>query len=601
MKFHCKALPSLFAATFLFSLNLHKISAERRIQSIANASTKTNPYIPPRTLIDGIVEELSLSSGDYEFADVYGCCSAAEAATCFESDQSCSDYNDVNLSPSKIGSMPQFTKDQSLHVLEIAKKAWNNGAGTWPQMSIKDRINAIENFVEELKKSREEIVIALMWEIGKNRKDAEAEFDRTMQFIKQSIESIRSSDNADFDSDFRSIGSTRAFARRAAIGIIMCLGPYNYPLNETYATLIPALLMGNVVIMKVPTIGGLAHLLTMDAFAKTLPPGAINFISGGGRATMPPLMSTGYIDALAFIGGSSAADDLIRQHPEPHRLKIFLQLEAKNMGIYLPDLFEYENASILDQTISETITGTLSFNGQRCTALKLLFVPKAHGDAFAEKLSNELDTLRVGLPWQEWRDENGKVNYAHVTPLPNVKRIKYMQSLISDALSKGAKILNKDGGKVIGGEDSTLMVPALLYPVDKTMDLYYEEQFGPVIPITTYADLDAVYEYGQEGKYGQQVSIFTTQGGEDTVSLVDRFSSVFGKINLNAQCGRSPDSLAFSGRRSSALGVMSIQDALKEFSIPTVVAYKKGSVGGDVTEEMAKSIQTKSNFMQSIL
>lgn len=271
------------------------------------------------------------------------------------------------------------------------------------------------------------------------------------------------------------------------------------------------------------------------------------------------------------------------------------------MKIYLPDLFEYENASILDQTISETITGTLSFNGQRCTALKLLFVPKAHGDAFAEKLSNELDTLRVGLPWQEWRDENGKVNYAHVTPLPNVKRIKYMQSLISDALSKGAKILNKDGGKVIGGEDSTLMVPALLYPVNKTMDLYYEEQFGPVIPITTYADLDAVYEYGQEGKYGQQVSIFTTQGGEDTVSLVDRFSSVFGKINLNAQCGRSPDSLAFSGRRSSALGVMSIQDALKEFSIPTVVAYKKGSVGGDVTEEMAKSIQTKSNFMQSIL
>jgi len=76
---------------------------------------------------------------------------------------------------------------------------------------------------------------------------------------------------------------------------------------------------------------------------------------------------------------------------------------------------------------------------------------------------------------------------------------------------------------------------------------------------------------------------------------------VFGKINLNAQCGRSPDTLAFSGRRSSALGVMSIQDALKEFSIPTVVAYKRGSVGGEVTEEMAKSIQAKSKFMQSIL
>lgn len=71
----------------------------------------------------------------------------------------------------------------------------------------------------------------------------------------------------------------------------------------------------------------------MEAFAKTLPPGAINFVSGGGRATMPPLMASGAIDGLAFIGGSSAADDLIRQHPHPHRLKVFLQLEAKNMGV----------------------------------------------------------------------------------------------------------------------------------------------------------------------------------------------------------------------------------------------------------------------------
>ena len=71
----------------------------------------------------------------------------------------------------------------------------------------------------------------------------------------------------------------------------------------------------------------------VEAFAKTLPPGAMNFVSGRGRDTMPFLMKTGDIDALAFIGGSKAADDLIRQHPHPHRLKVFLQLEAKNMGV----------------------------------------------------------------------------------------------------------------------------------------------------------------------------------------------------------------------------------------------------------------------------
>ena len=70
----------------------------------------------------------------------------------------------------------------------------------------------------------------------------------------------------EFASTWQSYGSTKAFVRRAAIGIIMCLGPYNYPLNETYATLIPALLMGNVGIMKIPTVGGLSHLLTSKSY-----------------------------------------------------------------------------------------------------------------------------------------------------------------------------------------------------------------------------------------------------------------------------------------------------------------------------------------------
>ena len=71
----------------------------------------------------------------------------------------------------------------------------------------------------------------------------------------------------------------------------------------------------------------------MDAFVSSLPPGTINFISGRGRVTMPPLMATGSIDGLAFIGGANAADNLIKSHPNPHRLKLFLQLEGKNMAV----------------------------------------------------------------------------------------------------------------------------------------------------------------------------------------------------------------------------------------------------------------------------
>eukprot|EP00584_Thalassiosira_punctigera_P020506 CAMPEP_0172560532 /NCGR_PEP_ID=MMETSP1067-20121228/89145_1 /TAXON_ID=265564 ORGANISM="Thalassiosira punctigera, Strain Tpunct2005C2" /NCGR_SAMPLE_ID=MMETSP1067 /ASSEMBLY_ACC=CAM_ASM_000444 /LENGTH=452 /DNA_ID=CAMNT_0013350347 /DNA_START=42 /DNA_END=1400 /DNA_ORIENTATION=+ len=450
--------------------------------------------------------------------------------------------------------------------------------------------------MSELKHKREDIVNVLMYEIGKNRSDAEAEFDRTIQFCEKTIEYIQSS--GEFGSGWdASNGSTRLFLSRAAIGVVLCLGPYNYPLNETYATLIPALLMGNVAILKLPTVGGLAHQLTIDAFSKALPPGTINFISGSGRTTMPPLMESGKIDSLAFIGGSNAADKLIKAHPEPHRLKLFLQLEAKNMGVYLADLFEGDSDEArthLGRVMKETVTGTLSYNGQRCTALKLLFVPKDHAEWFANTLAEQVEGMSVGLPW-----ESSNSKYSQITPLPNQSRVQYMKALIADAVEKGASIANKNGGSIVGvgkeGGESTLMIPAILYPVTSDMRVYEEEQFGPVVPIAPYDSLENVLEYAREGKYGQQVSIFTSSETRAAANLVDKFSTVFGKININSQCGRSPDSAPFSGRRSSAMGVMSVMNALHEFSVPTVVSYK--NIGDNA--ELVKGMEEHSKFLQS--
>ena len=418
-----------------------------------------------------------------------------------------------------------------------------------------------------------------------------------MQFAEKTIRYIQNSGEFGGRGWDDSNIPTRLYISRAAVGIVLCLGPYNYPLNETYATLIPALLMGNVVILKLPTVGGLAHILTIDAFSRALPPGTINFVSGSGRITMPPLMESGKVDSLAFIGGSDAADRLIRAHPHPHRLKVFLQLEAKNMGVYLRDLFErgsdddndFEDR--MDGIMKETITGTLSYNGQRCTALKLLFLPRDYAERFAYMLTERVQNMSIGLPW----DVTNSV-YSQITPLPFAGRVDYMKGLIEDAVAKGARILNKNGGKVIGGEgESTLMVPAILYPVTPDMRVYEEEQFGPVVPIAPYDSLEDVLTYSREGKYGQQVSIFTSSGSEASAKLVDRFSTVYGKININAQCGRSPDTAPFSGRRSSAMGVMSVMNALFEFSIPTVVSYQ--DVGDN--SKLVNAIALHSKFLQS--
>jgi len=568
----------------------------------------TAPFIPPKLLVGG---EIATSLGDTPMVDVHGCCSSDLLS------EKGNNNGDPEFAAPKIGMLPQMSKEQTLRVMEDAEAAWDGGSGVWPQMPLRQRLEAIEKLIKDLETNqREKMVEVLMWEIGKNRKDAESEFDRTMAFGRQVMQVIRGFDVdasdaggteiADHDDEFggswKSIGSTMAFVRRAAVGIVLCLGPMNYPLNETYATLLPALLMGNVVLMKVPTVGGLVHTLTMEAFQKALPPGAMNFVAGRGRETMPVLMETGKVDALAFIGGSGAADTLLRQHPHPHRLKVFLQLEAKNMGIFLPDLFREgsEKADELSRAVDQSVLGALSFNGQRCTSLKLFFIPKGHGAEFSRMMAERIDSMHTGLPWQLWGDkgdENCKTTYSHFTPLPNKKRTDLMRRLIDDAVSKGAEIVNKRGGEIIGGPQSTLMIPAVLYPVTPDMDVYYEEQFGPVVPITEYESLDTVLSYGKNGAYGQQVSIFVSEEEtESAAMLLDRFSTVFGKININSQCARSPDTLPFSGRRSSAMGVMSVKDALREFSIPTVVAYKDGATNTRIMQE----IEHASTFLQPL-
>lgn len=528
------------------------------------------PYVSPKMFLKG--EVVPVISNDTPLMDVTGCCSSTA-----------------------IGSMPQMSTDQAIQVLEDAKSGWNKGNGEWAQMRLSERIRAIEKFIVELKKSRDEIIKVLMYEIGKNFKDAESEFDRTIVFIQETIKTIQTL--PDFDSEFKTVSSTKVMIRRNAFGIVLALGPYNYPLNETYATIIPALLMGNVVILKIPQVGGLAHLLTFEAFSKSLPKNTIHFISGGGRKTLPPLMESGDIDGLAFIGGTNAADKLIKQHPSPHRLKLFLQLEAKNMAIVMKDMVD-ENAIFNDSHYSqakmfdEIITGSLSYNGQRCTALKIVFVPKGYGEFVAKELSARVDNLGKGMPWEK---------HSQITPLPNQARVTYMKELLDDAVSKGAVVANTNGGDILSEkyekpyDSTTLMVPAVLYNITPDMKLFREEQFGPMVPIVEYESIDDVLSYGMNGIYGQQIAMFTNESTTDTVSVVDTFSTIFGKINLNSSCARSPDSVPFTARRSSGLGIMSIEDALKEFSVPTVFAFKH-----DGSKELVDSISEKSNFMQPL-
>ena len=115
-------------------------------------------------------------------------------------------------------------------------------------MRVEDRIACVRKFVLMMTEERENIVNLLMWEIGKTRKDSEKEFDRTVSYINETIEALKKLDRD--SSRFTISQKIIAQIRRAPLGVVLCMGPFNYPLNETFTTLIPALIMGNTIIFK---------------------------------------------------------------------------------------------------------------------------------------------------------------------------------------------------------------------------------------------------------------------------------------------------------------------------------------------------------------
>ena len=477
-----------------------------------------------------------------------------------------------NGAPTLLGSVPDMDTEAANEAINSAVAAFDKGKGDWPTMKVKDRIACMNTFVEKMRPHREEVVRLLMWEIGKTKNDACKEFDRTIDYILDTIDAYKKLDrkSAKFDNE----SGILAHIRRSPLGVVLCLGPYNYPLNETFCLLIPALIMGNTTIFKPAKLGVLLITPLLKAFQESFPPGVVNIVFGRGRKIAAPIMQTGYVDVLALIGHSSSAVALQDEHPFKNRLRLILGLEANNPAIILPD-------TDLDLVVQECISGTLSYNGQRCTALKVLFVHEDIVDEFNKRFAEAVDALKFGLPWED---------NVFLTPLPEKNKPAYIDGLIKDAVSKGAKILNKRGGEL----SENYCYPAVLYPVSTDMKVFQEEQFGPVIPIISFTTIDEPLDAIAASQYGQQVSLF----GKDTKQLgplIDILANLVCRVNLNSACQRGPDIYPFTGRKNSAVGTLSVFDALRSFSIRSFVATKDNEYNKEILEKLLAS--KDSNFI----
>ncbi len=164
--------------------------------------------------------------------------------------------------------------------------------------------------------------------------------------------------------------------------------------------------------------------------------------------------------------------------------------------------------------------------------------------------------------------------------------------LNEDAKQNGASVINENGATTA----ESFFYPAIVYLVNSKMKLYREEQFGPIIPVIPYENMEEPLEYLIESTHGQQVSIFSNDSIE-VASSIDVLVTLVSRVNINAQCQRGPDVFPFTGRKDSAEGTLSVVDALRSFSIRSLLATKLNENNKHLLNEIASG--EESNFLST--
>ena len=456
-----------------------------------------------------------------------------------------------------IGNVENYSKNKVERIFKENVKAWNSGNGIWPKLSSEKRIKFMKKFFTELRKKRNEISKSLMWEICKNEKDSYGEFDRTEKYFFETIKHLKKIKNKNLNIDNLNI-----YEKKSPIGISLICAPYNYPYNETFALLIPCLLMGNVAIVKPPKRGSLIYYNYIEKIAKKIfPKGVLTFVYGSGKNTIKEIIKNEEVSILGFIGRHKTANEILSYHPKQNKLKKILGLDAKNIAVVLKDCD-------IKNTISQILLGAFSFGGQRCTSIKLVCVDKKIKEIFEKKLKEEFEKITFGLPFEN----------KMITPIID-ENINYYNKLILDAVNKKSRLY------FFCEDEKSFFSPKILFDVKSNMRIFNEEQFGPILPINYFSKIEEVEKIFSQNEFGQQASIFF-KNNKEGFSLIEYLENHVGRININSQCQRGPDILPFNGRKNSAFETLSVSDSLNVFSIKSLITIDKNKLNNSIIKKL---------------
>ncbi|MFF2732254.1 aldehyde dehydrogenase [Streptomyces sp. NPDC058008] len=328
------------------------------------------------------------------------------------------------------------------------------------------------------------------------------------------------------DAPFRSV------MRREAIGVVAAVIPWNAPTSSAYGKIVPALLAGNTVILKVSpenslSMGFLAELLERVG----LPEGVISVLPAD-RETSQYLISHPDVDKIAFTG-STGAGRRIAAIAGQQLKRVSLELGGKSAAIILPD-------ADIEKALQDLRFASLLNNGESCIAQTRILAPRGRYEEVVEGLKMLVDSLKVGDP-----SDPG----TFIGPMIRPDQQARVREYIRIGIEEGARLVT--GGPQVpeGLEQGNYVTPTVFADVDNSMRVAREEIFGPVLVVIPYDDEDEAVRIANDSEYGLSGGVWSVDE-EHALAVARRIRT--GTLTINgAPIGYDGP---FGGFKASGIG-----------------------------------------------
>ncbi|MGG4448313.1 aldehyde dehydrogenase family protein [Brevibacillus porteri] len=431
-----------------------------------------------------------------------------------------------------------IAKAEQQHVTEAVDAAWETFKAD--KLTPFQRYKILLKASELMEERRDEMERSLIREVGKTRKDAMNELDRTINTLRLSAEEAKKIHGEMIPLQATEGSENRlGFTIRVPKGVIGAITPFNYPLLLSTHKLAPALAAGNTLVVKPATVTPIATFLLVEILEEAgLPKGYVNIVTGAGSQVGEWLLDEERIAMYTFTGSGEVGRHI--------KERSGMRPVALELGNNSPNIVHLD----ADLELAARQTAARSFHnaGQACIAVQRIYVHESVMEEFSDLYISHVQQLKVGNPEDPDTD---------VGPMISEKEASRTEEWVQEAISQGARSL------LPVKREGALFYPAVLVDTRPEMKVVCREVFAPVVTIIPYSNLDDAFAQANDSEYGLQAGIFTRD-----LNIAMKAARVleYGGVVINDVSTYRNDVMPYGGVKNSGLGKEGPRYAVEEMT-----------------------------------